>query len=597
MGLRLAGTTAKLDPVRRIGPYELREELGRGATAAVFVAVGPEGKRVALKLLLPNATDQQRRRFRREAQALLRLEHPGIVRISGAGQDPANGILYIAMDLVPGGSLQDRLDQKGPFKSAHAAELTRDVARALAYAHELGILHRDIKPANVLLPADGKPLLTDFGLVHDAGADQSQVTRTGLVLGSPGYWPPEQARGDRTSMDVRSDVYALGATLFALLTGAPPFVGKSLVELVIAAASQAPPAPSSLASVDPVLDAIVLRCLAKAPSDRFPSAVALADVLDAYLDGEPVSASTRLGRRRSLGRIAGAAVAVIAVAGGLAGWVTTREVEVPEPDSVSQGSEPEPAPAPEPEPEPEPEPSQTPPTETEAPSSTADLPEATARVNRGVYKQKRGDLRGAFAEYTAAIELAPDMVEAYSNRGTVLEALGDFEAAYADYDMTVRLVPEAPRSWFTRGTVLLCLGKMEEAIPDFDRAIELAPRYADAYVNRANAFIELRRFRECIADFTRALKLDPSHKQAWRGRGRAKQELADNTGALADLDRAIALDANYSKAIFDRGLAYLALGRNTEARLDLEHFLVLEPDRPEARRVRVVLGRMDSLKD
>jgi len=270
---------------RRVGPFVLEGELARGGFGAVYAARDPRlGRRVAVKVAHVHALDpEDLARLGREAQAAARLDdHPGIVRVLDVGVE--GGRPWIASELVEGRSLQDAL-REGPLGSRRVAELGRDLAAALAHAHARGILHRDLKPANVLLRPDGRPAVTDFGLAKDLLRRGQSLTETGTALGTPGYMAPEQAAGETRRTGSAADVYGLGATLYAALTGRPPFEGPGIVA-VLHAVARTPPAPprSVEPGVDPALEAIVLRCLAKAPADRFASAADLGAALAAWLE-------------------------------------------------------------------------------------------------------------------------------------------------------------------------------------------------------------------------------------------------------------------------------------------------------------------------
>ncbi len=258
--------------MKKIGQYEVVAELARGAMGVVYRAREPAlGRDVALKRLHRgvDASGSARGRFAREARALARLSHPNIVAVHFVGED--QGAPFLVMDLVEGTTLATILQQRGALPPREAMEVTRKLARALAHAHGIGIVHRDVKPANVLIGADGEPRLTDFGLAKDTTVDASTTAAlsvAGGVLGTPGFWPPEQAKGELDRIGPRSDVFALGATLYAMLTGGPPYAGATLMEVVHA--MQRPPAPPSAANaaVDPALDALVLRCLDPDPEER-----------------------------------------------------------------------------------------------------------------------------------------------------------------------------------------------------------------------------------------------------------------------------------------------------------------------------------------
>jgi serine/threonine protein kinase len=274
----------------RIGPYEVERELARGGMGVVYVARHAElGRRVALKLMLGELAegDEMARRFALEGQAVARLRHPNVVTIHELGVH--RGQPYQAMELIEGESLKARLSREGPLPLLEAAACVEAVSRGVAAAHAQGILHRDVKPANVLREAgSGRVLLTDFGLARDEESARDRLTRTGEILGTPSYMPPEQAGGAR--LGPAADVYSLGATLYALVCGQAPFVGAPL-NVITALLTQPPSPPRALrADLDPDLERVILLCLEKDPQDRYASAEALADDLARYARGEPVAA-------------------------------------------------------------------------------------------------------------------------------------------------------------------------------------------------------------------------------------------------------------------------------------------------------------------
>ncbi|MCW8140975.1 MAG: serine/threonine protein kinase, partial [Planctomycetota bacterium] len=246
----------------RIGSYEVLAELGRGGVGVVYRARSPQGQDVALKLLLAPLDVRARRRFEREVEALGRLQHPSIAPLLEAGED--QGRPFLVLPLVPGGSLQDHLDRRGALPPADAAALVREVAFALEHAHQAGMLHRDLKPSNVLLAADGRPVVVDFGLTRAVDPDRRSLSRTGQVLGTPGFWSPEQARGDLDALGPAADVFGLGALLHAALTREPPITGATFAEL-LAATERFAPRPTGL---DAGLDAVLVRALQPRPADR-----------------------------------------------------------------------------------------------------------------------------------------------------------------------------------------------------------------------------------------------------------------------------------------------------------------------------------------
>jgi len=243
------------------GDYELLEQIGRGGQGVVFRARQKSLNRfVALKVINLGqwATKAHVKRFRREAEAAARLEHPSIVPIYEVGE--RDGSCYFSMKFVEGGQL-DEVVRRAPMSVRQAAELIAKVARTVHYAHEHGILHRDIKPGNILLDANGEPHLTDFGLARLVETESS-VTQTLDVLGTPSYMAPEQAVGNNAAVSSATDVYGLGAVLYQLLTGQPPFAGGTTYETIKLLEDTEPRLPRLLnPKVDRDLSTICLKCL------------------------------------------------------------------------------------------------------------------------------------------------------------------------------------------------------------------------------------------------------------------------------------------------------------------------------------------------
>jgi serine/threonine protein kinase/Flp pilus assembly protein TadD len=273
-----------------LGDYELLEEVGRGGQGVVFRARQKSLNRiVALKVISLGqwASKAHLKRFRLEAKAAAKLEHPGIVPIHEVGE--RDGSCYFSMKFIEGGQL-DEVVRRAPMSVRRAVELIAKVARTVHYAHEHGILHRDIKPGNILLDAKGEPHLTDFGLARLVESESS-VTHTLDVLGTPSYMAPEQAVGNNAAVSSVTDVYGLGAVLYQLLTGHPPFAGGATYETIKLLLDTEPRPPRLLnPKIDRDLSTICLKCLEKDPKRRYTSALALAEDLERWLKHEPILA-------------------------------------------------------------------------------------------------------------------------------------------------------------------------------------------------------------------------------------------------------------------------------------------------------------------
>ena len=287
-GAKKAARAAEM--LGELADYELLEEIGRGGQGVVFRARQKSLNRtVALKVISLGqwASKAHLTRFRREAESAASLEHPCIVPIYEVGE--GDGSCYFSMKLIEGGQL-DEVVRREPMPIRRAVELIAKVARTVHYAHEHGILHRDIKPGNILLDTKGEPHLTDFGLARLVESE-STVTRTLEVLGTPSYMAPEQAAGNNAAISSVTDVYGLGAVLYQLLTGHPPFAGGTTYETIKLVLDAEPRQPRLLnPKVDRDLSTICLKCLEKDPRRRYSSALALGEDLEHWLKHEPILA-------------------------------------------------------------------------------------------------------------------------------------------------------------------------------------------------------------------------------------------------------------------------------------------------------------------
>ncbi|TMP97229.1 MAG: tetratricopeptide repeat protein [Verrucomicrobia bacterium] len=319
-----------------LGDYELLEEIGRGGQGVVFRARQKSLNRtVALKVISLGqwASKAHLKRFRLEAEAAARLEHPGIVPIHEVGE--RDGQCYFSMKFIEGGQL-DEVTKRAPMSIRQAVELIAKVTRTVHYAHEHGILHRDIKPGNILLDQKGEPHLTDFGLARLVETE-STVTRTMEVLGTPSYMAPEQAVGNNAAVGSATDVYGLGAVIYQLLTGQPPFAGGTTYETIKLLLDTEPRQPRLLnPKIDRDLSIICLKCLEKDPKRRYSSALALAEDLEHWLKHEPILArhtgiftrGRKWMRRNPTSALLAASLIALAAA---AGWIVWKSELIRQP--------------------------------------------------------------------------------------------------------------------------------------------------------------------------------------------------------------------------------------------------------------------------
>lgn len=302
-----------------LAEYEIISELGRGGMGAVYKVRRPGGDVRALKVLLAaeGASEEARERFKREFQALERISHPSLIRVYEAGFEA--GLDYYVMDCLPDAKSLTQFVSDNELSIWQAVKLLQEQALALDVAHRAGLIHRDVKPGNLLVDETGRPWVVDFGLARDVDR-QTRLTQSGAYLGTPAYMAPEQC-ADSAEVDARADVYALGAVLYELLTNRKPFESDSLTALLAEIFNRSPDRPSSIVEfVDPRLEAICLKALAKKPEDRYPSAAAFAEDLRRAQNNESVSALAGARRRATLRILVFAALLIASSFGAYKLW-------------------------------------------------------------------------------------------------------------------------------------------------------------------------------------------------------------------------------------------------------------------------------------
>jgi serine/threonine-protein kinase len=479
---------AACDPRNVFGKYVLLRELGRGGMGAVYKAWDTTLKRwVALKFLLLPGDAEDLRRFRREAETAAALKHPHLAAIYEVGE--VDGRPFIAMEYVDGQTLHG---MKLPVR--RACEVLRQVALAVDAAHAQSIVHRDLKPGNILLDAKGKPTVLDFGLAKSL-KDAQRLTLSGTALGTPCYMSPEQAEG-RRDVDARSDVYQLGAVLYELVTGRPPFRGETPQETLRRVVDEDVIPPSRVASVPGDVETIVLRAMEKERGRRYPTARAFADDLGRYLEGRaiqarPVSTLARLRRamRRHAAAVVAAAAILLLAAAGLA-YLSQRARRAGQLDEH--------------------------------------LREAAAAFQKGRTEE-------ALQRYSSALEIDPDRADVRRRldecRARIREAserarrtAAEKERADASrpaYEEGRAQLEEAFRDLYRQGADLVGMRtRLTSAIDAFSRSIEAWPQNADAFYERGRARALRFDAEEADRDLARAVELRPGFAQARAERGR-----------------------------------------------------------------------------
>ncbi|MBI4616570.1 MAG: tetratricopeptide repeat protein [Planctomycetes bacterium] len=480
------GEADSTGPPRPFGRYELQEVLGRGGMGVVWKAWDGDLKRtVALKLVHgERVADPERiERFQREARATARLGHPAIVKVFDVGVQ--DGQQYLTTEFVEGRSLAAAAREGLPRRKLLAAVL--EVARALQFAHDRGVVHRDVKPANILVDRGGRPHVVDFGLAKEvfAGAREG-LTASGALLGTPQYMSPEQAEGRPGAVGPASDQYSLGVVLYEVLTGRLPFQGESIRELFLEIWQKEPPPPRRIdPRIAPELESICLKALAKTPAERYPTMGAFADDLARYLRGEQTSVRPvgRTGRffRRGKGRsrlvfsLAGGAV----LAASVSAWAIFAADEDSEGDAGAAG-----------------------PLAGDAPEAQDGRDEALAlvegarpaldRYSEGLYDD-RSDIAHLIAgveeaarSFAAALQKDPDLAGAHHLLGRAREVMGSLGSTEESYRQAIRLDPELAAARLDLGRLLLARAflettslSQEAAMGTFARASALADESAD----------------------------------------------------------------------------------------------------------------------
>ncbi|MDX1994655.1 MAG: tetratricopeptide repeat protein [bacterium] len=633
---------------KTFGQYELRELLGEGGMGAVYRGFQRSlNREVAVKVMTPQVArdPEYLARFTREAHTAAALEHPHIITIHdyGTHQLP-NGVEvpFVVMRLLSGGTLTERLTRQNVAGTVlpslgETAELLRQMASALDYAHSKGVIHRDIKPSNIMFDSHGSAFLVDFGIVKLA--DTTTLTEAGTAMGTPAYMPPEQWRG--TKLTPAADQYALAVVVYRLVTGKMPFDGETTYNLMYQHLNEQPTPPHGFRPDLPeAISQVLEKALAKEPDERYPSVTAFAEGFEAAIRSQrgeqtglftyqppakvppmptpisrdasraasqaapplpdvdtvppvrsspaPVSAPTHA-QTITGGRTVEPSTATkipfyrqpISWIGGLVlliGIVAIVALSLEDDSSGLSSSAPLSIQTSIPGELLEETATEEADSTAIVAASTSEATEATAEATQSVSSTPRPT--AVFVAATAA-----DVSDLLENAQAAASA-GDYAQAVALYDAVLTSDPDNPDALLGRGSAYADQGLGEEALADVERLLELDPDNDLAYLLRAEVLlyaVEIEdHLQRAVADFTRAIELDPQHPRPYNGRGAAYALLGEYTLAVGDFDRLLELNPDFPEGHYRRGLAYLSLGDYADAVNDFDQAIALLPEYGDA---------------
>ncbi len=562
--------------IGRLGPYRVIRAIGAGGMGVVLRAEDPVlGRPVALKVMKRSlaAGPAARRRFLREARAVAALEHDHIVSIYQAGED--RGVLFLAMPLLRGETLADRLEREGRLPIAEALRIAREMAEGLDAAHRGGIVHRDVKPSNIWLEAEhGRVKILDFGLARNLVPDGLE-TQSGLIAGTPHYMSPEQARGGEVTYPC--DLFGLGCVLYRMVTGRPPFDGPDMLAVLSALAQGTPKRPETFnPRVSPALSSLMMALLAREPGARPGSARAVARAIGA-IEGD----STRVARPTPRGRLVVAGSLLLGLV-ALASWIIVdRRGSRPASDARTPGSE---------KPTDPPWPSIVPPSpkqSIERLTALLDEHPSDARLlqERADARSRQGDQHGAIADLTRAIAIEPTS-DRYYFRGWAHYAGRDLDRALADFLEAIRLEPSVAAHHTAAAAVFRSRGDLDRARAEHNEAVRLEPESSPAFCGRAEFLLSQGEVDRALADLDEAIRLDRTGPRltprsiAFRLRSEALRARGELDRAMADADRAVGLDPDIAVNYRVRSDVLRERKDHLAEVADLERARALDPDDP-----------------
>ncbi|MCX7702530.1 MAG: tetratricopeptide repeat protein [Planctomycetota bacterium] len=548
--------------------YVILSVVGRGATGTVYRAKDLQlDEFIAMKMLPQEfATDHTAvERMREETRIARTLRHENIAAIYDFQIDNKRNACFITMEFVDGMDLSNLLKEKGRFSLEEVLPIVEQISSAVDYAHSKKVVHRDIKPKNIMLTRDGLVKVTDFSIAKRIREEMARVSQTSIE-GTPAYMAPEHLLGEK-KIDHRIDIYSLGATVYELLSGEPPYQGSS--EQVVAQVIKNKKV-KAIKGLPDFVNKALMRALSHTPAERFSSASNFYTALSGFsssketpkrdksfaiklpLPKEPKkededdAVETKQEMQKETPKLQ------IRVRELMRGKINEQRVEATVADSSS------------------------PPEESD---------EVELLYKQGVEALSRGDFESAIADFKKVLRLNRDygerlnlkLADALNARGLAKAGKGDLEGAIADYTEALELSPNNAVVFNNRGNVLMKKGDHKSAMADFDRALQLNPRFSLAFYNRGFAKYYESDLEGAIRDFTEAIRLNPCDSNAFYGRGTAKSDIGDYEGSIADYDEAIRLNPRNAMALYRRGLAKKKKGSYSEAVADWEKAREMNP--------------------
>ena len=550
------------------GPYDILGEIARGGMGIVYRARQRSLKRiVALKVMKEgeNASEKQIRRFKRETEAAAKLQHPNIVAVHEVGCH--EGFHYFTMDLIEGDPLDAIVKRKEKMPVNRVLEVVQETSQAIHYAHGKGIIHRDLKPANVLLDTDGHPKVTDFGLAKQID-HKSMLTRTGAVVGTPFYMPPEQARGD-VDIDQRADVYALGVILYELLTLKLPFHGETTMEVYHKILEEEPLPPRKHDSrIDKDVNTIVLKAMDKELSRRYQSALELAEDIERYLQGDPIKARPLgpIGRaykkaKKNMPVVIVAGITIFALSGSLGLIYWRNQKAIADEFTIHKNHE----------------------WDTFRTEIDNQCANARSQITSGIARQRDRDPQGALADLEEAeriLEDLPLLAEDFTSWNTQDDTSDYLEKKEGE-------INEIYQSIYLETGKAHALKQTDDgyakALEYFARGLERAASESEPgalllFLETGKVQRDQHKFEQALATFADILKKNATHVDGRLEMGRVYGLAGDPLEALKSFTRVIEGDSKAVRAYLLRGQTYYKLGRNDDALRDFSKVLDLEDD-------------------